>query len=272
MMSLPVSAIIIVRNEEQTMERCLSSLIWTNEIIVVDGGSEDQTLKICENENAPWASKIRIFHRPWDGFRNQRNFSLQKASHPWVLVVDADERCTPELATKIKELLALPQGPPLRAYQVRRIEYLLGKEIHHGIWCPSYQDRFFLRTGVQYINDIHEYPQFQSLPGMIHEPIEHYPSFTPEKFLQKMNRYTSVEALNRVNQGARTNGFRLLFAFPAMFFKNFFYYGAYQDGMHGFIISLLEGVSRVVRHIKIWQYSAQKNSPSNDPAIKKADQ
>ena len=68
-----------------------------------------------------------------------------------------------------------------------------------------------------------------------------------------MNRYTSIEARDRINQGQRTNLFKLLGAFPAMFLKNYFYYNARKDGTHGLIISLLEGVSRVVRHIKMWQ-------------------
>lgn len=258
-MSPSVSAVIIAKNEEKHIERCLSSLTWADEIVVVDGGSQDRTLEICEKKEAPWAEKIKVFRRPWDGFRNQRNFSVKSATHDWLLVVDADERCTPELATKVRDLLSNPNGPPFRAYKVRRIEYFLGKEIERGIWSPSYQDRFYHRSGVEYVNDIHEYPQFPAEPGWIHEPLEHSPAFNAEKFLQKMNSYTTVEAMDRVKRGMRTNPFRLFFAFPAMFLKTYFYYGGYKDGIHGFVISLLEGVSRVVRHIKIWQYSQDKS-------------
>jgi glycosyltransferase involved in cell wall biosynthesis len=253
-MQSPISAVIITCNEEKNIERCLSSLTWADEIVVVDGGSKDRTLEICRQKAAPWAEKIHIFERPWDGFKNQRNFSIRSAKHDWVLVVDADERCTPELATKVREILSSPSRS-FRAYKIRRKEFFLGKEIQHGIWCPSYQDRFFHRVGVEYVNEIHEYPKFPQEPGLIHEPLEHTPQFNVEKFLDKMNKYTSVEAMDRVKQGRRTNAFRLFFAFPAMFFKNYFYYGAYQDGMHGFVISVMEGVSRAVRHIKMWQYS-----------------
>lgn len=259
-MHRPLSAVIIARNEERSIERCLTSLAWADEIILVDGGSEDRTLEIAERAGAPWSDRIRVLRRAWDGFKNQRNFSIDSASHDWILVVDADERCTSELAAKIKDLLALPEGPPLKAYKVRRIEFFLGKEIEHGIWCPSYQDRFFHRKGVKYVNNIHEYPVFPSPPGSLHEPLEHFPDFTVEQFLNKMNRYTTVEALDRVDRGVRTNVFRLFFAFPAMFIKTYFYYGGYSDGIHGFVISLLEGVSRVVRHIKIWQYGRQRDS------------
>ncbi len=88
----------------------------------------------------------------------------------------------------------------------------------------------------------------------LHEPLHHWPEFHIETFLNKMNRYTSIEARDRVDAGQRTNWFRMLTTGPAMFLKNYFYYKAYRDGAHGFAISLLEGISRAVRHLKMWQY------------------
>jgi glycosyltransferase involved in cell wall biosynthesis len=259
MSRLRVSAVIISHNEEKHLSRCLKSLIWADEIVVIDAESTDRTRKIAEDQSAPWAGKLRFFTRAWSGFRDQRMFSIANASHDWILVVDADEECSPELQNKLLELLALPDGPPRKAYKLRRIEYFLGKPIYHGIWNPSYQDRFFHRAGVAYVNDIHEYPVFPERPDEIHEPLLHSPDFAPERFLEKMNKYTSIEARDRVARGQRTNLIHLLGAFPAMFLKNYFYYGACKDGMHGLIISLLEGISRVVRHIKIWQYSRDRS-------------
>ena len=258
-MQKQVSAVIIGLNEEKNIERCLASLSWADEILFVDGGSKDRTLEICERPGASWSSRIRVLKRPFDGFNHQRNFSLDSAAHEWVLVVDADESCTVELQNKIKSLMGENPGPPQNAYKVRRVEYFLGKEIKGGIWNPSYQDRFFSKKGVRYVNNVHEYPKFPSPPGMIHEPLEHSPDVTVESLIHKMNRYTTVEALDRVERGVRTNIFRMLFAFPAMFLKTYFYYGGYRDGIHGFVISLLEGVSRTVRHVKIWQYGRQKD-------------
>lgn len=271
---LPLSTLIITLNEERSIERCLSSVAWSDEIVVVDGGSTDRTKAIATNPAAPWFQKLKWLERAWSGFREQRNFSLAQASHDWVLVLDSDEACTPDLAWRLKELLSIPGGPPLHAYKVRRQEYFLGKPIHHGIWNPSYQDRFFHKAGVQYVNEIHEYPSFivpgtlntasGGTLGRIEEPIDHDPGFDPERFLSKMNRYTTIEAQDRVRAGLRTNPVRLFFAMPAMFLKNYFYYRAWKDGMHGFVISLLEGLSRVVRHVKIWRFQreAAKNNPS----------
>ena len=250
-----ISTVIITKNEEKNIARCLGSLIWADEIVVVDAQSSDNTAAICCDPQAPWSKKIKFIQREWVNFNEQRNFAITQPKHDWLLVLDADEQCSPELATKVMSLVK--NGSEVKGYKVKRIEYFLGKPIEYGIWNPSYQDRFFNRKNVKYVNEIHEYPVFQDSKSKfeirIHEPIYHSPQFDPEKFLSKMNQYTSIEARDRYNAGQRTNVFRLFFAFPAMFLKNYFYYKAYKDGMHGFAISLLEGVSRVVRHVKIWR-------------------
>ena len=253
MTSPPVSAVIICFNEEAMIGRCLKSLIWASEIIVVDAFSTDRTADLCTDATQPWARKIRFVQKKWESFRLQRNFAIAQATNDWLLVVDADEECSPELATRIGSYFEGGSTPPFQAAKVRRVEYFMSKPIHWGIWNPSYQDRFYHRKGVEYVNDVHEYPIFQSEPARIHEPLHHAPDFGPEKFLTKMVRYTAIEAEDRYRRGTRTNAFRLVTAFPALFLKNYFYYGAYKDGRHGLVISVLEGVSRAVRHVYLWK-------------------
>ena len=253
----PISALIITQNEQKHIAACLESLTWADEIILVDGGSTDRTLEIARDSKAPWFSLLRVYENPWPGFLVQRNFALEKATHDWVFVLDSDEVCSAEL---IEEIQKLSQGS-LEAhpgYKVRRREFFLGKPIHHGIWNPSYQDRLFKKSGVSYQNWVHEYPIIDGEMGRIHQPILHHLYNNPEKFLYKMNHYTSLEAKQRVEEGQRTHWIHLIFGGPAMFFKNLFYYKAYKDGAHGVIISLLEGLSRTVRHIKIWQYTKER--------------
>lgn len=255
--SLPVSAVIITFNEEKKIGTCLGSLIWADEILVVDAYSTDNTKNICLDPGKPWFEKIRVLERKWTGFRDQRNFSIEQANHDWVLVVDADEECSTELNAKIQDLLKSRDPLRKKAYKVHRREFFMGKPIFHGMWNPSYQDRFFCRNGVKYINEIHEYPVFQEEPGRIHEALFHRSDLTIERYLEKLNRYTTLEAQDRYISGQRTTLFRLIGAFPAHFLKSLFYYGAYKDGIHGVVISLLEGVSRVVRQMKIWQLMQQ---------------
>lgn len=255
--SRPVTVGIISYNEENVIERCLNSVAWADEIVLVDAFSSDQTFAIAKRADAPWASKIKAIQRKWAGFRDQRNFLLSQASHEYILIVDSDEACSPELAKKIKEILAEPL--PHAAFKVRRVEYFLGKEIKGGMWNPSYQDRFFKVEGVSYINDIHEYPRYPVTPKIIEEPLLHRPDFNIEMFLTKLNKYTSIEARDRYAAGQRTHLIHIVGAYLVMFFRNFFYYKSYRDGYHGLIISVLEGISRAVRHIKLWQIQQLEN-------------
>lgn len=253
---IPVSILILTRNEEANLERCLKSALWADEIVVIDGGSTDGTRAVAEQ----FQPRVRWLERRWTGFKDQRNFALDAARNEWVFFLDADEAISPELRARLQELLGSPSGPDCKYFKVRRQEYFLGKPVYHGIWNPSYQDRFFFRPGVRFVNEVHEYPAYPSAPQSLHEPIHHAPEFSVEKFLGKMNHYTTIEAADRFRAGQRTNAFKLFFAFPAMLYKNYVYYGAYKDGFHGFVISLLEGVSRVVRHIKLWQLGLQEKS------------
>jgi len=245
-----VSAVLISANEERYIARVLASVGWCDEIVVVDARSEDRTKEIATDPTAPWASKLKWFEREWDGFRNQRNFALDRANSEWVLCIDADEECTPALRDRLEAILAEPSPHPY--WKVHRQEYFLGKPIRYGVWNPSYQDRFFRKDGVRFVNDIHEYAKFPAEPRRIHESLLHAPDFNPDRFLAKMNKYTTIEARDRVRAGQRTNVFRVVTAGPAMFLKNYFYYKAYRDGVHGVAISVLEGISRAVRHVKIW--------------------
>lgn len=262
-----ISAILIVQNESSIISRCLNSLSWCDEIVVVDGVSTDSTKFIVCNPSAEWAPKLKWFERKWSGFKDQRNYALDQASNDWILSLDADEECSFELKNKLLSILSEPNPHP--TWKVRRQEYFLGKEIHYGVWNPSYQDRFFLKSGVRYRNEIHEYPEYPTEPKRIHEPIRHWPGFNPDRFLEKMNKYTSIEARDRVLAGQRTNLIHLVTAGPSMFFKNYFYYKSYLDGVEGIVISILEGISRAVRHVKIWRYQTEleKTGKIADSAI-----
>lgn len=254
-----ITAVVLTKNSEKTLTRCLDSVSWADEILVIDAESEDKTQEICRRY-----PNLNFQIRKWTGFRDQRNFALKVAKNDWIFSIDSDEACTPQLAQKLKSLVQEQKPQSKKAYKVHRTEYFLGKPVRYGVWNPSYQDRFFLKEGVQYVNEVHEYPKFLELPGIIHETIEHWPDFNVEQFLDKMNRYTTIEARDRFEQGMRTNPIHLIGAGPAMFLKNYFYYSAYKDGWRGVVISLLEGVSRTVRHIKLWQLELKEKTKNED--------
>jgi glycosyltransferase involved in cell wall biosynthesis len=249
---LPVTGLLIVKNEQEFIERALNSLLWCDEILVIDSFSTDATPRICTDPNRPWASRIRFIQKEWAGFSSQRNFAIDQARNDWVFFLDGDEQCSPELSMRIDKILDSPGLRP-GVYKVRRQEYFLGKPIRYGIWNPSYHERLFHKAGVRYVGDVHEGIQGGLPLGHIHEPIIHVENLKIERFLIKLNHYTSLQAEADYRRGLRTSFARILLSFPAMLYKNYIYYSAWKDGREGFIISVLEGISRTVRHLKIWQ-------------------
>ena len=249
-----VSAVLIVKNEAAYIARALHSLLWCDEIVVVDSFSTDETPQICRNPKAPWANKIRFIQHEWLGFSEQRNFAIAQAHSSWIFFLDGDESCSPELSHRIQKILSdHSKETPAVQYKIHRQEYFLGKPIHYGIWNPSFHVRLFQKGAVKFSGDVHEGTITQCESQKIEESISHVEDLRIERFLIKLNTYTSLQAKNDFASGMRTNFFKIFFAFPAMFYKNYFYYRAYRDGQEGFIISVLEGVSRTVRHLKIWQ-------------------
>jgi len=247
---LPLSVVMIARNEAGLIARAIKSAQFAEEILVVDAFSSDETTVIAEKHGA------RVIKRGWTNFSDQRNYSLSQAKYPWVLVLDADEAISDHLVQWLKDFFASgKQDEAPYGYQIKRAEFFLGKRIYGACWNPSYQDRFLFKNKVHYIGTIHEYPVVEG--GMVLAPpealIEHNPNITVESFFEKMNRYTTIEAHDKFREGKRTSISHLSVVFFATWWKNFFYYKGYRDGVYGFVICLMEAVSRTVRHIKLWQ-------------------
>ena len=249
-----ISGLLIVKNEASFIARALESLLWCDEIVVIDAYSSDQTEAICIDPNSPWAGKIRFIRQKWLGFSEQRNFAMEQVKSEWIFFLDGDEACSPELAARIQKILTENTKEPLSIqYKIHRQEFFLGKPIRFGIWNPSYHVRLFKKGDVLFRGEVHEGTVNQGETRKLDESIIHMEALGIERFMLKLNHYTTLQAQNDYSTGMRTNFFRIFFAFPAMFYKNYFYYQSYRDGREGFIISVLEGISRTVRHLKVWQ-------------------
>ncbi len=249
-MKLPLSVVLISRNEEGHIARAVRSANFADEVVVVDAESADRTAAVAREAGA------RVVSRAWTNFSDQRNFSLAQLRHDWVLVLDADEAVSAELEEWLRAFFeAGRQSSAPYGYKIKRAEYFLGRRIYGACWNPSFQDRFFRRDKARYVGEIHEYPEVEG--GLVRAPelalIEHNPNITVESFLDKMNRYTTIEAFDRYRAGQRTTLWHLSVVFFATWFKNYVNYRGYRDGRHGFVICLMEAVSRTVRHIKLWQ-------------------
>ena len=260
-----VEGVIISLNEERGIERALRSLSWCSRILVLDSGSSDRTLEIARLTAKELGLSIEIHSTDWPGFSEQRNRALSLVQADWAFFLDADEECSASLGQKIVEIADSSQFPGNSTapyYLVRRREYFIGKEIRHGAWNPSYHPRLIRKGSGKFDKPLHEgFDSDQGMPGRIEAPIEHWIQRSIEDILDRVQKYTSIEAKRDFDSGIRINLIQTVLVFPAMFFKAFIYFGGWKDGRYGFAISVLEGVARVVRCLKLWQIQEQKQVP-----------
>ncbi|MDZ4675997.1 MAG: glycosyltransferase family 2 protein [Oligoflexia bacterium] len=261
-----ISAFIICKNEEGVIENALKSLTWADEIIVVDGESTDNTQAIARKYTD------KVFIRGWTNFGEQRNFALNHTKHPWVFFLDADEVCSVDLInwlTNFKKKgeewaertaiftpsvhpLGEPKTPRVDLYEIRRWEHFRGQLYRYGAANPSHQWRFFRREGANFTGEVHEYPVVQGRILRIEFPIYHYPRATLAQMMDKMNRYSTLEAEQLFKRGVKHGPSYMLFSGLAQFSKAFFRKRGFRDGTLGFILAVLEASGFFLRQAKLY--------------------
>jgi glycosyltransferase involved in cell wall biosynthesis len=188
-MHIPVSVIILTRNEAQDLPECLRSVAWSDDIHVYDSFSEDETVEVARSFNA------KVTQRRFDNYASQRNAALQHLpfKYSWVLSLDADERIPSALAQEISEFVA---SPPDRivACRIRRRDYLWNTWLKHAQMSPFYI-RLFKPDNVRYERDVNEVLKADGLITDLREPFDHYPfSKGITHWIDKHNRYATSEA------------------------------------------------------------------------------
>ncbi len=238
-MTIRISACIIVKNEENCIRKCLESIKKVvDEIVVVDGYSEDKTVEICRE----YTDKVYLHN--WSGsFSKERNFSISKATNDWILVIDADETLSKELQDNLRHLA---QQNEYSAYAFTRRHYYdeYGEKWTKHVFYPDYQIRFFQKDITKYNGIIHETPEIygktKSLPLEFY--INHYvPNhYSYESFKKHHLRWVKIQA--RETKGTKPNIFYLVksvFVFFYYFIKFFLIENWYLDGIVGFKASLM---------------------------------
>lgn len=243
-----ISACVITQNSAKSIERCIASLAFADEVVVIDAGSTDGTVEKCKQLGA------KVVTSPWRGFAEQRNVGLKNCQYEWVFFLDSDEAVSAPLKDALKKISSTALSEHPNCYSIQRIEYFLGKQLNYGPGNPSHQWRFFKRAGVRFEGEVHEFPVFEGPVGIVDAPIHHWPDLSIDRFLLKLNHYTTLEALDRFSQGQRTSLWHATFTFFSTFLKNGIRYRGFWNGKEGFVLTLLESFSRVVRHLKLWLF------------------
>lgn len=260
-----ISVVINTLNEEKNVERALKSLSWADEILVCDMHSEDNSAVIAKKMGA----KV-IFHKRLNFVEPARNFAISKTSHEWVLVLDPDEEIPESLAEKLKEI-AETNGV-ITHVEIPRKNMIFGKWVRSSMWWPDYNIRFFKKDLVKWSNQIHRPPQTEGqglkLPieerySIIHH---HYTSLT--QFLTRMDRYTTVQAKELKDSGYQFNWIDLVKKPLSEFLGRYFANRGFEDGIHGFVLALLQAVSFLVMYLKVWELERFKEQAVNLEELK----
>ena len=226
-----VSVVVITHNEEENLHRCLKSLDWADEIILVDAESEDRTVQIAKE----YTDKVYI--HPWGGFVEQRNWALKQATHQWVLFLDADEVVSPQLRGELEAL----KDKGMRGYsgfEIPRRSFYLGDWVGHCGWYPNYQLRLFDRKRGKWVGRVvHERVEVEGKVGRLKGEIFHYPYPNLSIHLQKINSYTSLKAEELYQRGKSFHLLDLFLRPLGKFIKMYFIRLGFLEGIRGFIIS-----------------------------------
>jgi len=242
--------VVVTRNEAARIGRCLDSVAWADEIVVVDSESEDGTAALCRERGA------RVFVRPWPGYASQKNFGFDQAGGDWILLLDADERVSDELAGEIRAVLAGPAPHPV--YRIPFKNYLGDTWLAHGGLYPDYHPRLFLRGRARYgAREIHEVLEYQGRAGKLRGAIEHLTYQDIATYLDKVNRYTTLEAEVLAARGFRVRWWHLLKPLPR-FFKYYVRKRGFRDGFKGLASAVLLAFYPFFVHVKVLERQARR--------------
>ena len=238
-----LSAVIITLNEEDNIERCLRSLDWVDEIVVVDSGSTDRTVELCKAHGA------RVIETEWQGFGPTKHFAVEQATYDWILSIDADEQVTPELQEKIKSLLQMPD--PRTAFRIKRRSFYLGRPIRYCGWQKDFPLRLFNRKFGNF-NDksVHESVVFDGRVEYIREALNHFTYPTVSSHILKMDRYTNLSAQEQTGGATIASA---LFKAGFKFFKMYVLKLGILDGKTGFLLCFNSSFGIYLKYIKRWE-------------------
>lgn len=243
-----LSVTIITLNEEENLPDCLESVRWAEEIVVVDALSTDRTVAIAREYTD------RVFLNPWPGHLEQKNFALDRATHDWVLSLDADERVSPGLRREIEERLGRPGEA--EGYTIPRRNIFLGRWLRHGGWYPDRVLRLFRKSSGRFggINP-HDRVLLQGRQGQIHEPLLHFTYRSLAQYIEKQYRYACLGAQERLRRRPdRRVGLPTLVARPALkFFEAYVLKRGFLDGTYGLLTATFAAYFAFVKYARVWE-------------------
>jgi len=241
-----LSVIVPCRNEEANIRACLETVRWADEILVVDSGSTDRTLDIAR------AFTDRVLVHEYVNSATQKNWAIPRAKHDWVMIIDCDERATPELQAEIRGLLA---GQPAQdGYVIHRQNWFFGKPIRHCGWDGDDVLRLFRRDLGRY-EEKHVHANVivaSGRVGHLQGRLEHHTYRSFDQYLEKFGRYTTWGALDLKARGRRPTVWNLTLRPCFRFVRQYVLRQGFRDGLAGLILCGLAACNVFVKYAKLW--------------------
>jgi glycosyltransferase involved in cell wall biosynthesis len=249
-MTAKLTVLIPCKDERRNIRACIESVqAIADEILIADSGSTDGTLDIVRDIGG-----CRIIEREYINSANFKNWAIPQARYPWVLVVDADERVTPELAEEIRQLL---QAPPQDkdGYWIPRANHYLGYRIKHCGWDSDDVIRLFRRDESRYETRwVHAEVDLPSQRlGKLKSPFLHYTTWDSDQYLYKMNRYATWGAMNFRDKAKRPSMLAMVTRAPLRFLQLYFLRLGFLDGVPGFHICMHTAYYAFLKQAKLWE-------------------
>jgi glycosyltransferase involved in cell wall biosynthesis len=245
MNKVPVSVAIITHNEAERIRDCLQSVTWAEEVVVIDAESSDATVAICREHNAA------VHVRPWPGFARQKQFAMDQCRNEWVLSLDADERVMPELRDAVTTAIRTEEG--WDGFRLARRSYFLHRWIRHGGWYPGYQVRLFKKSKTRVSQTrVHEGFLVDGRVGVLQGDIEHDSHPSLESSIAKLNRYSTLEALDRLER-KKVRWFDFIVHPLSAFWRKYIAQSGFRDGLPGLLLSWISALLNMVMYMKLWK-------------------
>jgi glycosyltransferase involved in cell wall biosynthesis len=240
-----ISAIIITKNEAGSIRRCLESVAWVDEIVVLDSGSDDQTVAICRQ----FGAKVETT-ADWPGFGTQKNRALERATGEWVLSLDADESVSRELQAEIRATIAKPGGK--QAFKLPRSSLYCSRYMRHSGWWPDYVVRLFKRGSGRFSDDlVHERFIADGSVGTLVNPLMHETYADLEEVLRKVNDYSSAGAAMMQAKGIRSSLLKAILHGFWTFVRTYVIRAGFLDGREGFMLAVSNAEGTYYRYLKL---------------------
>jgi len=239
---LPLSVAVITKDEEANIAACLSSVAFADDIVVVDSGSADGTVKIAEGFSC------RVFVEEWKGYGAQKNSAIEKCRHRWVLIVDADERVPAESVPAIERAIG---GEQAQAYSLKRKNYLHGRWMRRSGYWPDRQIRLVDRGKGTFRSAIHERWETVGRVAELDACIDHYGFSGYSDMLKTMNDYSTLCAKEMYASGRRAGPLAPALHGAGMFLKIYILKKGFLDGMDGLVTALTKAGGAFFKYAKL---------------------